>query len=61
MFDLYDRLLDGGLTKLLREWREQGVTLDEQSFRLRDHGVTASRDTVRRWQVALAESDQAAS
>lgn len=60
-FELYDRILGGTLTSLLLAWRADGVTLDEQSLQLRDHGVTVSRETVRRWQAAVAAPDEAAS
>lgn len=60
-FHLYDRILNGELTTLLLRWRDQSVSFDEQAFRLRAHGVTVSRETVRRWAAALAEPDEAAS
>lgn len=60
--DLYDRILAGGLKPLLRQWKTEEVALDEQTHRLRtEHDVQVSRETVRRWQLALAEPDQAAS
>lgn len=48
-FHLYDRILGGELTPLLRQWKADGVTLDEQATRLRARGVAVSRETVRRW------------
>lgn len=60
-FHLWDRILNGELTTLLRTWKDEGITLDEQSTRLRARGVTVSRETVRRWAANLAQPDQAAS
>ena len=51
--DLYDRLLDGQVRVQLRQWREEGLSLDEMAYRLRDMEVTASRSTVGRWLKAL--------
>ena len=51
--DLYDRLLDGQVRVLLRQWREEGLSLDEMAYRLRDMDVTASRSTVGRWLKVL--------
>lgn len=59
-FHLYDRILNGELGPLLLTWRAEGVTLDEQSTRLRARGVGVSRETVRRWAAALAEPNKAA-
>ena len=51
--DLYDRLLDGQVRVLLRQWRDAGLSLDEMAYRLRDLDVTASRSTVGRWLKVL--------
>ena len=51
--DLYDRLLDGQMRVLLRQWRAEGLSLDEMAYRLRDLDVTASRSTVGRWLKVL--------
>ncbi len=51
--DLYDRLLDGKVRPLLREWAHEGLSLDEMAYRLRDLDVTVSRSTVGRWLKVL--------
>lgn len=51
--DLYDRLLAGQMRVLLRQWRDEGLSLDEMAYRLRDLDVTASRSTVGRWLKVL--------
>lgn len=51
--DLYDRLLDGKVRPLLRQWAGEGLSLDEMAYRLRDLEVTVSRSTVGRWLKTL--------
>ena len=46
---LHDRIHEGRLRPLLREWSNEGLSFDEMAYRLRGIGVTASRTTVRRW------------
>lgn len=51
--DLFDRLLDGKMRPLLRQWSVEGLSLDEMAYRLRDLEVTVSRSTVGRWLKTL--------
>lgn len=48
-FPLYDRILKGTLTQRLIDWREEDVSIEEMTFRLRDLDVVVSSMTVRRW------------
>ncbi len=48
-FHLYDRILDGGLQALLLGWREEGVSVTDMAFRLREQDVKVAPETVRRW------------
>lgn len=51
-FPLYDRIIGGGLWNLLCEWRDNGDSYEDISYRLRtkyDIQVTAS--TVYRWML----------
>lgn len=49
-FPLYDRILGGTLTALIRDNRKAGLTPAEIRDVLRDdHDVTVSVETVRRW------------
>lgn len=48
-FALYDRIHGGSLSKLLPEWRTEGASLQEISFRLREMDVHAGPKTVSRW------------
>ena len=48
-FLLYDRILDGGLQARLLEWREEGVSVTDMAYRLRDKDVKVAPETVRRW------------
>lgn len=54
-FELYDRILAGGLRDLLAGWKAEGLSMEEIAFRLRGHAVTVSRDTVRRWYERMEE------
>jgi transposase-like protein len=46
---LSDRILDGGLQALLLGWREEGVSVTDMAFRLRERDVKVAPETVRRW------------
>jgi intein-encoded DNA endonuclease-like protein len=48
-YELADLRLDGKLAKMLADWREDGVSYSEMSYRLRDHGIQVSHETIRRW------------
>jgi len=52
-FALHDRVLGGGLADLLRQWRSDGVSFTEMSFRLREKNVHVSPETLRRWMRIL--------
>lgn len=58
--DLYDRLLDGQVRPLLKQWRAEGLSLDEMAYRLRDRQVTASRSTIGRWLHRIDQETAAA-
>lgn len=56
-YDMANLVLGGRLNQSLRKWRNEGRTLDTIAADLRGRGVDVSRETVRRWYVALdAES-----
>lgn len=48
-FDLYDRILGGTLRQLLTDWRTEGLSLEDISYKLRDLDVQAKAATVGRW------------
>lgn len=49
-FPLHDRALDGKLTKLLTDWRDENLSYAEIAFRLRtEHQMNVSASTVMRW------------
>lgn len=48
-FILYDRILDGGLQALLLGWRDEGVSVTDMAYRLRDQDIRVAPETVRRW------------
>lgn len=53
-FPLYDSALGGELIPLLSEWKAEGISLQEMTWRLRERLVPlglspVSPDTVRRW------------
>lgn len=52
-FDLANLVLGGRLNQKLRRWRDQGRTLDTIAADLRAQGIDVSRETVRRWYLAL--------
>ncbi len=58
--DLYDRLLDGKVRSLLRQWNTENLSLDEMAYRLRDMDVSVSRSTVGRWLKVLDSESKAA-
>ena len=63
IYPLLDRVLDGKLADLLREWRSgERMSYAAISRRLLlEHEVTVSTDTVRRWLDELGiKKDQAA-
>lgn len=51
-YELTDKLLDGKLDELLREWRsaDPPLTFDAIARKLAsDYGIELSRETIRRW------------
>lgn len=63
-FHLYDRILGGELGPMLLAWRNEDppISYTEIVVRLREHGVIASQETVRRWVLHLeSEAAQVAS
>ena len=51
---LVDRILDGNLDALLKDWRDEGLSFDAISRRLLvEHSIDVGADTVRKW---LAEA-----
>lgn len=53
---LIDRLLDGKLDAILGEWKADGLSFAEMSYRLRsEHDITVSGETIRQWFAADAE------
>lgn len=48
-FPLFDRLLEGTLTKRLVDWQGDDLSSEEMAFRLRELGCVVSAGTVRRW------------
>lgn len=59
-YPLADRLVGGNLDQRLACWRAEGLSFHEIAFRLREHGVTVTGETVRRWSNELAEPEPAA-
>ena len=54
-YPLVDRALGGTLDTLLKEWREEGLSLADISYRLRsDHDIKVSANTIGRWLKADA-------
>jgi len=41
--------LGGRLAERLTEWRTEGLSFDSIAFRLREHGVVVTGETVRQW------------
>lgn len=55
--DWANERFDGQLDDQLRQWRADGVTIDQMVRRLEDdHALTVSRETVRRWYLRAEEA-----
>lgn len=60
-FPLYDRILDGRLGEMLADWRGEDPrpSWAEISYRLRDHDIIVTAETVRRWAARLGLDGEA--
>lgn len=56
LYEWADQTLKGRLKGQLLRWRAQGVSHEEVARRLRDKGVTVSRETVRRWYLDMKDA-----
>jgi hypothetical protein len=60
-YDWANERLDGGLPEFLAEQLAAGASHEDIAFALRDHDITVSRETVRRWCNTLGLVKAAAS
>lgn len=59
-FDLFDRILEGKLPSLLEQWRADGVSVTDMSFKLREYDVKVAPETVRRWLKRMDDTEAVA-
>ena len=59
-YTLANHLLKGRLVELLDQWRAEGLSFDAIAWRLREHGVVVTGETVRVWYRDHNERDGAA-
>lgn len=48
-YALANHLLKGRLVEHLEQWRAEGLSFDTIAWRLREHGVVVTGETVRVW------------